>query len=372
MKRYPSSLAAALLLLLPVSAVAEPLDLFAGTGKAPHHTYRIPTLAVTKQGTLLAFAELRRNSAYDSGDIETVLKRSTDGGKTWSAEKVIQDFGTDTIGNACPIVDPATGRISVLTVWGRLPERNVKPGFGEDSRRLYLSHSDDDGLTWSEPANITEQVKAPTWSWFVPGPAQGIVIQHGPHKGRMVVGVNHRETAGEAPGYYAHAMFSDDSGKTWKSSKSYAALHTNECEIVELANGDLMLNMRNHGSPKRERAVAISKDGGDTWGETTWDAALPEPQCMASIIRHTLPAEGNPGLILFSNPASQKGRENLTLRGSIDEGKTWPHSKLIKAGDAAYSHLAVLPDGTIALAYETDAYKRIVFTTLKPGEWDAP
>jgi sialidase-1 len=353
-------------------AFADSLDLFAGTGKSPRHTYRIPTLAVTKQGTLLAFAELRKNSSGDSGDIDTVVKRSTDGGKTWSGEKVMLDLDEHTIGNACPIVDPETGRISVLAVWNRVHESKTAPGFGDESRRVYLTRSDDDGLTWSPPADISRSVKQATWSWVATGPGAGIALTRGKHPGRFVLGINHRETAGEAPGYYALVIYSDDRGATWKSSKTYAARHTNECEVVELTNGDLMLNMRNHGSPKRERAIAISKDGGETWGETTWDPSLPEPQCMASFARHTWPQDDKPGLLLFSNPASQKARENLTLRGSTDDGKTWPHAKLILPGDAAYSHLTILPDGSIALAYETSGYKRIVFTTLKPGEWDAP
>ncbi|WP_193210991.1 sialidase family protein [Luteolibacter marinus] len=353
--------------LLTIVASANQ-DLFVGTGKAPRHTYRIPTLAVTSRGTLLAFAELRRNGAADHGDIETVMRRSTDGGRSWSEEVVLQDFGPDTIGNACPIVDPATGDVLLLTSWTHVPESKTEGGFGPNARHLYLSRSHDDGLTWSRPEDITRQVKDPAWSWFVPGPGKGSVISKGQHQGRLVIGVNHRE----ADGYRAHAIYSDDSGKSWKSSSTYAALHTNECELAELANGDLMLNMRNHGSPKRDRAVAISKDGGETWGETVWDTQLPEPQCMAAFVRHSLPAGDKPGLLLFCNPASRKGRENLTLRGSTDEGKTWPLAKVIKEGDAAYSHLGVLPDGTIAIAYETDGYRRIAFTTVQPGDLAAP
>lgn len=354
----------------PAQAAAEPqgTDIFAGTGKAPRHTYRIPSMLVTAKGTILAFAELRRNNGGDTGDIETVLRRSTDGGKTWSDEQVVLDLGKDTIGNACPVQDARTGRISLVAVWNRIPEGSLKPGFGEDSRRVFLCHSDDDGATWSKPEEITRQVKLESWSWFAAGPGSGIQLRAGPHKGRLLIGVNHRECAGNAKGYYAHAIYSDDGGKTWKPSRSFAARHTNECELVELADGSVMLNMRNHGSGKHQRAVAVSTDGGETWGPTTWDAALPEPQCMGSIKRHTWPATGKPGLILFSNPASEKGRSNLVLRGSTDEGKTWPLAKTIHAGPAAYSHIAVLPDGTIAILYEADGYGRLRFVTVRPGE----
>ncbi|BCU75586.1 sialidase family protein [Luteolibacter sp. LG18] len=351
-----------------LAAATPPVDLFKGSGHAPDHTYRIPSLAVTRKGTLLAFAELRKNSAGDTGDIDTVVKRSTDGGKTWSAETVALDLDGNTIGNACPVVDPATGRITVVAVWNKVPENQIKAGFGEDSRRVYLAQSDDDGVTWSKPEDISPQVKQPGWGWFASGPGAGIVLARGSHKGRMVIGANHRETEGDAPGYYAHTIYSDDSGKTWQSSRTFAARHTNECEVVELADGKLLLNMRNHGSGQRDRAVALSKDGGETWEETHWDAHLPEPQCMGSILRQSWPGAGTPGLILFSNPASRSGRRDLVLRGSRDDGQTWPLAKLIQPGDAAYSHLAVLPDGAIAIAYETDRYSRIAFTTVRAGE----
>lgn len=361
----------------PASPASKTTDLFVGTGKSPVHTYRIPSLCVTKKGTLLAFAELRKNGSGDTGDIDTVVRRSEDGGKTWSKEKVMLDIDKNTIGNACPIVDPVTGRITVVAVWNRVHEYSTKAGFGDDTRLVYTTVSDDDGKTWSKPKNISGQVKQPGWAWMATGPGAGFVKQRDPHKGRYIVGVNHSEFEEGKPDkdgkikpravYYAHALYSDDSGKTWKASKSFAAKHTNECEVVELANGDLMLNMRNHGSGKRRRAVAISKDAGETWGETTWDMSLPEPQCMGSIMRHSWPESG-PGLILFCNPASDGKRANLTLRGSQDEGKTWSKSLVIEPAQAAYSHLAVLRDGTIAVAYETDDYKRIAFRAVKLDE----
>lgn len=351
----------------PASPAPKTTDLFVGTGKSPVHTYRIPSLCVTKKGTLLAFAELRKNGSGDSGDIDTVVRRSTDGGKTWSKDKVMLDLDKHTVGNACPIVDPKTGRITVLAVWNRVHEYKTAPGYGDDSRLVYLTHSDDDGLTWSKPENISRQVKRPDWGWMATGPGAGIVKKFPPHAGRYLVGVNHNLPADKGA-YYAHALYSDDSGKTWKSSASYAARGTNECEIVELANGDLMLNARNQGTGKRDRAVSISTDGGETWGETTFDRQLPEPVCQGSILRHSWPAGGKPGLVLFCNPASKKGRENLVLRGSFDDGKTWPVQKVIAPGGAAYSHLAILPSGDIAIAYETDGYKRIAFAVVKPAE----
>ncbi|MDR2980794.1 MAG: glycoside hydrolase [Puniceicoccales bacterium] len=299
------------------------MDLYVGTGQSPTHTYRIPTLCVTTKNTILAFAELRKNGAGDSGDIDTVVRRSEDGGKTWSKETVVLDIDNHTMGNACPIVDPDSGRITLVAVWNRVHEYKTAPGYGDDSRLVYVTHSDDDGNTWSKPRNISRDVKQPDWGWYATGPGAGIVKKFPPHAGRYIIGVNHNVPA-EKGAYYAHALYSDDSGKTWKSSSTFAARGTNECEVVELSNGDLMLNMRNQSTGHRNRAISISKDGGGTWSETAYDSQLPEPVCQGSIVRHSWPDGKKPGLILFCNPASQTKRENLILRGSYDEGKTWP------------------------------------------------
>ncbi len=353
------------ILFLACAAPLPALDLYTGTGHPPRHTYRIPTLAVTKQGTLLAFAERRVNGKSDTGDIDTVVKRSADSGKTWSEEITVADMGADTIGNACPVTDPETGAITVVMTWNRVPERMVAPGFGQDSRLVYLARSTDDGLTWSKPKEITRNVKQADWSWFASGPGSGIVLERGGRKGRFVLGVNHKD----AEGYRAHVIYSDDRGKTWQSSKTYAALHTNECEVAELEDGTLMLNMRNHGSPRKDRAVALSKDGGETWEETRWDQNLPEPGCMGSLKRQSWSGNGKAALLLFSNPASRERRENLVLRGSSDDGKTWTHSVTIKKGDAAYSHLAPISPDQVALVYETDSYEKIVFEAIDLKRW---
>lgn len=320
-------------------------------GAGGYHTFRIPSLLVSAQGTLLAFAEGRKAGRGDAGDIDLVLRRSHDQGRTWDPVRVVWDDGPNTCGNPCPVVDRATGRIWLLLTWNRGddPEPDIIAQRSRDTRRVFVSKSDDDGLTWSPPAEITPAVKRTNWTWYATGPGAGIQIQHGPHAGRMVIPCDHIE-AGTGR-YFSHVIFSDNHGADWQLGGSSPRDQVNECEVVEIENGGLLLNMRNYDPAKKNRQQAVSSDGGRHWTAQRHVPELIEPICQGSIRRFTWPANGRPGVILFSNPASTR-REKLTLRASFDDGQTWPVAKLIDPRPAAYSCLAALPDGSVGLLYE--------------------
>lgn len=337
------------------------------SGKDGYHTYRIPALLVAKNGTLLAFCEGRKNSRRDYGDIDLLLKRSDDGGKTWSNQQVIWDEGTNTCGNPCPVVDQATGTIWLLMTWNRGDddENAIKKGAGKDTRRVWVSRSEDNGITWSKPSEITNTVKQPHWRWYATGPGVGIQLQQGPWKGRLVIPCDHSAIPSQSDpnGYNSHVIISDDHGKTWKLGGVIRPM-VNECQVVELTDGTLMLNMRNYDRSKTTRALASSSDSGITWSQVVHDPALIEPLCQASFLRYSWPDADGKSRLLFSNPASTNKRVEMTVRLSYDEGKTWPVSKLLYTGPSAYSCLATLPDGDIACLYEAGqehSYEEIAF-----------
>lgn len=338
-------------------------------GADGYHTYRIPSLLVTPKGTVLAFCEGRKNSGSDTGDIDLVLKRSTDGGRTWSKQQVVWDDAGNTCGNPCPVVDEATGTIWLLLTWNRGDdnEKAIKAGTSKDTRRVFVCSSKDDGLTWTEPRDITAATKPAAWRWYATGPGVGIQLQRGEHKGRLVIPCDHSVNleSGKME-YRAHAIYSDDHGATWKASEPIEP-DVNECQVVELSDGKLLMNLRNYReATSRQRALSFSDDGGATWSEVTYDPVLVEPVCQASLIR-VAPASGGDQRLLFSNPATTKKRVQMTVRLSPDGGKTWPAAKLLHAGPAAYSCLAMLDADTVGCFYECgekSAYERIVLDIL--------
>jgi sialidase-1 len=334
-------------------------------GTDGYHTYRIPAITVTKKGTLLAFCEGRKKGSGDSGDIDLVLKRSADGGVTWSRQQIVWDDQQNTCGNPCPIVDQQTGTIWLLLTWNRGDdhEPQIIARTSKDTRRVYVTSSEDDGLTWAAPKEITSDTKKPDWTWYATGPCNGIQLTRGPHKDRLVAPCDHITAEGKR--FYSHVIYSDDHGRTWKLGGVSPRDKLNESTVVELADGALMLNMRNYDG-KKTRGVCLSRDGGSTWNGFYNDAALVEPVCQASILRWRWPEGGAKGLIAFSNPASQR-REKMTVRLSDDEGRTWRVANLLHADPAAYSCLVALPDGSLGCLYEAGQkhpYEKIVFARM--------
>jgi sialidase-1 len=346
----------------PAESLSQPLFT---RGHAGYHTYRIPALTVTTRGTVLAFAEGRKNSGGDAGKIDLFARRSTDNGNTWSDQQIVWADGENTCGNPAPVVDRDTGTIWLLLTWNRGDdhENQIIAGKSKDTRRIFVTSSTDDGLTWARPREITADVKLTNWTWYATGPGSGIQIQHGPHQGRLVVACDHIEAATKH--YFSHVIYSDDHGKTWKLGGSTPKPNVNECEVVELTGGKLMLNMRNYDKAKKTRQTAVSDDGGLTWRDQRLDETLIEPICQASIQRYRWADGTKPGVILFSNPASQNGRRNVTVRASFDDAQTWPASRVLHAGPGAYSDLAVLANGQIACLFEagaTNTYEAIVMS----------
>ncbi|TDN99000.1 sialidase family protein [Sunxiuqinia elliptica] len=342
-----------------------------------HNNYRIPALLVTPQHTLLAFAEGREGG--DSGDIDILLRRSTDQGRSWEEQIVVWDDGPNTCGNPCPVVDQTSGRIYLFMTWnlGSDSEDAIIRKQSQQTRIPYLCYSDDDGQTWSEPVSLETTCKDPDWGWYATGPGVGIQLQAAPHKNRLVIPCNNSYTVEQDAeavkgtfGYGAHVLLSDDGGASWRMSE---LIHpkVNESQVVELADGTLMMNMRSyHG--KSCRAVSYSHDGGESWSAPELAPQLVESVCQASTIRLSSYA-GRP--LLFVNPAVPHGRTHMSIQCSFDEAKSWSNSKLIYAGPSAYSSLGELPNGQIGLFFEAGQdhpYEKMVFVSFNPDELIQP
>jgi sialidase-1 len=329
--------------------------------------YRIPGLVVTPKGTVLAYSEARKNNSSDWGEIEIHLRRSTDGGKTWADSQHIAHHGArlegnprkaeggekeQTVNNPVAIVDRETGAIEFL--------------YCINYARCYSMRSNDDGLTWSQPVDITasfEPFRAKyDWKVIATGPGHGIQLK----SGRLVVPIwlaygavgDHKPSA-------AGTLYSDDHGKTWQAGDLCLPNEgdfgdPNETMITELSDGRVMLVSRSVSKANR-KLITTSADGATGWTTPVFHDQLWEPICMASIATHPS------GVLLFSNPhtlgrakdgqeipAGRGKRENLCIKLSRDDGKTWPINKVLDPGKAAYSDLAILPDGTVLCLYEAD------------------
>lgn len=367
-----------------VMAQTAPVTVFE-SGKEGHKSYRIPAIVALKNGTLLAFAEGRVNNAGDFGDINIVLKRSTDGGKTWTNLQTIVDYDQLQAGNPAPVVDLTDpmypqGRVFLFYNTGNNHEGEVRKGKG--LREVWYKTSTDGGITWSEAVNITTQTHRPKqpatnaaynfsedWRSYANTPGHAMQFSTGVYKGRIFVAANH--SAGEPlhhfEDYKAHGFYTDDHGKTFQLSETVDRVGGNEAMATQISGDRLMMNIRNQKGDVRARLIAISKDGGAKWDSVYFDNNLPDPVCQGSIV--TLGKKKGKHIVAFCNAADTKSRDNLTLRISYDDGFTWAKSMVIdatgKRDNAAYSDIVPLPKKQIGILYEKDNYASIIFTVVK-------
>ena len=348
-------------------------------GQDSCNTYRIPGLITTNKGTLIAVYDNRYNSDKDlQEDIDIGMSRSTDYGQTWEPMKVIIDMGEyggrsqrhNGIGDPCVLYDHITGTIWVAALWmsGSSPDQMVwmtsKPGIlPEETGQFILVQSTDDGVTWSTPINITEQIKDPSWQLMLQGPGRGITMQDGTlvFPAQYKVDTGEKSLTGNQYTPFSTIVYSKDGGKNWHIGTG-AKPNTTEAQVVELTDGRLMLNMRddinrNDTTKNNGRAVMTTDDFGKSWNaHPSSNSALPEPNCMASIISSDINISGMKRKVLFfSNPDNRKSRSNMTIKASMDEGLTWPkkyHVQLSQEEGYGYSCLTMVDENTVGILYE--------------------
>lgn len=372
MIRVYSRLFAGLLIFVFAVSIFAQENLVFESGKDGNATYRIPAIIKLKSGKLLAFAEGRRKGAGDFGDVNIVLKTSDDNGKTWSEMKDVAENSELQAGNPAPVVDYfdkkfPKGRIFLFYNTGNNTEQQVRKGNGK--REVWYKTSVDEGKTWSEPVNISNQVKLPDWRSYANTPGHALQITKGKFKGRIIVPFNYSkgEPEKDFSDYMATAYYSDDHGKTFKLSNDIGIKGSNESTAAELPNNSILLNSRNQKGDEKYRIFARSQNGGESWNEVGFDKNLPDPVCQGSLLNIT------DKIIAFSNNADQKNRNNLTLRISFDEGKNWTKSILVDGKEnlktnedfTAYSDLVLIDKNRIGILYEKEDYKKIVFKIIK-------
>jgi sialidase-1 len=341
------------------------------------HTYRIPGLATSKQGTLLAVYDNRYAAGSDlPGDIDIGLSRSTDGGATWQPMRVVMDMGNDAawqgdgIGDPAILVDEVTGRIWIAGIWshGNRSWHGSGPGLEPtETGQLMLVHSDDDGISWSQPINITKQVKDPSWRFVLQGPGRGFTMRDG----TLVFAAQYRSAPdGPHQGHpFSTVIHSTDRGETWQIGTG-VKVDTTEAQLVELDDGVLMINCRDDRGGSR--SVYTSTNLGKTWTmHPTSRHALIEPTCMASLLRVDHEQLGT--LLLFSNPHTTMGRFDMTIQVSKDLGNTWPsrwHTRYDQRPGFGYSCLTRIDDDHIGVLYE--GVRELYFLRFSIRELMAP
>lgn len=383
--------------LLPTTAAKPPggqadrlptyIEVFV-SGEGGYYLIRTPQILATEDRTLLCFAQGREGHHDQSGN-DILLKRSSDGGLTWSDLQVIAEDGNNSLNSICVLQVAGSGRILMVGCiipyghniqeyrhgspnWQRFMRQagrdkwpGLSTGFGKHSARVYVIHSDDDGKTWSKRRDITASVKRDEALTCITGPGLGIQLTRGPNQGRILIpAFQHWLKKLDGKLRYQnlpYAVISDDGGQTWRYGQLapyvFETRTVTEAQFVELEDGSVLMNARGGG-----RVVSRSTDGGETWSTMKFDPVLTGPECAAGFLRYSFSsgAEEN-GRILFSLPSAMKGRKHGKIWMSHDDGRSWPVQKKLRAGFFAYSCLTSLPNGDIGCVYGSRGKR-------KPGE----
>ncbi|MCX4880684.1 exo-alpha-sialidase [Streptomyces sp. NBC_00847] len=371
------TLLAATVLLTPLTALAPAAAATGCTSSVPYvsgeggyDTYRIPATVTTGRGTVLAFAEGRRGGAGDTGHIDVVLRRSGDGGCTWGPLRVVAAGDGNTRGNPAPVLDPHTGAVVLVTSYnsGAVTEAQIMRGevTPEESRRVFVQRSSDDGRHFTAPRDITAEVKPPNWRWYATGPGHAVALTRGRHAGRLVVPANHSvappagssDTGQEARYYGAHAIYSDDGGRTWRigfvDGTHDGRANPNESTAAQLPDGRLYFSSRDqNGTSVGNRLDTYSSDGGRT---------LDRPYAVQSTLDDVPVVEGSvlqlggmDAPLLFSGPSVPTSRRAMAIWRSTDAGVTFTKALTLSQQPAAYSDLAQVGRHTVGILYETGA-----------------
>jgi sialidase-1 len=379
-----------LILMMALASCRQqaPVQVFV-SGTDGHKSYRIPAIIGLPDGSLLAFAEGRVSGSADFGDVNIVMRRSDNNGKTWGPMSTIVDYDSMQAGNPAPVADLTDpgfpgGRIFLFYNTGNNHEGEVRKGNGY--RQVWYITSTDGGETWTDGVDITAQVHKPLkqdvnpafcfiedWRSYANTPGHAMQFSHGIYKGRILVAANH--SAGDPKDnfddYASHTFFTDDHGKTFRLSQTLSVPGSNEATAAEISGNRLMLNARNQKGDIRARIVAISNDGGETWNNVFFDHLLPDPVCEGTILN--IGNRAGRSVLAFCNAADTIDRNNLTIRISYDDGETWLKDILVDKSDdpekrknfTAYSDIVMTRTGEIGVLYERDNYKEIVYIKVK-------
>ena len=357
------------------------------SGQDGYASYRIPAIVKDKAGNLIAFSEGRVDHAGDYGNVDIVYKISKDGGKSWGKLEIAVDYDKLQAGNPAPVVDlldPAypKGRVFLFYNTGNGHEGDVRKGKG--LREVWYVVSNDGGTSWSAPVNITTQAHRPKqpqinpaynfsedWRTYANTPGHGFQFFAGPNKGRIYISANHNagDPLPQNKDWNAHAYYSDDHGKTFKLADKVPFPGTNESMSTQVGPNTVYMTSRNQTYTPRARVISISNDGGQTWASSAPDTNLPDPINQGAVLSWK---KGNKFILAHINAADASKRDNLTLRLSKDQGKTWYFTKVVakspetyKGGAySAYSDIVLIKNKQIGVLYEKDGYNEIVFTPV--------